>query len=155
MARNRRLLRSTVKIEFKGGKELEAALKDLDISTARKRGVARRALDEAAKPIHSAWVGGVDVDSGDLKESIKIGNRAKTKATRKFMRGAGQDIVERFIGIDESVSPDLHIYAIKEEFGDTRQGANPAGRQAWEGQKQVAFDKIADALWAGISKVKK
>ena len=146
-----------MKVEFKGGKELEAALKELDISQARKKGIARRALDKAAVPIRDEWKRGVDKVSGDLARSIKIGNRAQTRATRKFRRGPGQDIVERYVGIDASEAPDgrLPIYATIEEFGDEDQAANPAGRRAFETQKMTAFNMIGDLLWAEISKVGK
>lgn len=143
-----------MKIEFKGGRQLEQALRELDISTARKRGIASRALDQAAVPIQQKWQQGVDVDEGDLKRSVKIGNRAQTKATRKFKRGAGQDIVERYIGIDASEDSEgrLAIYSYIEEFGDENQPANPAGRAAWESKKQEAFDKIGPVLWDEIEK---
>lgn len=144
-----------MKVDFKGGKQLEAALKQLDITTARKRGLAGRALDVAAVPIRDAWANGVDIESGDLKRSIKIGNRAQTRGTRAFRRGAGQDIVERYVGIDESEDVDgrLAIYSVIEEFGDENQPANPAGRNAFENKKHEAMDRIADALWSEIGKV--
>lgn len=146
-----------MKIEFKGGRQLEAALRELDISQARKKGIARRALDEAATPIQRKWQQSVDIDEGDLKRSVKIGNRAQTKATRKFKRGAGQDIVERYIGIDATEDSDgrLAVYSYIEEFGDKDHPANPAGRNAWESEKMASFDKIGDALWAEINKTAK
>lgn len=143
-------------VKFRGGKELEAALKALDVSMARKRGITARALDKAAVPIRDEWGGGVDVRKGVLRRSIKIGNRVQTKATRKFKRGAGEDVVERFIGIDPSEDPErLPIYSVVEEFGDEQEAANPAGRQAWEKKKMESFDMIADAMWEEIEKVAK
>ena len=144
-------------VKFEGGRKLEQAIKELDISTARKRGIARRALDKAAVPIRDKWKQGVDVDQGDLKRSIKIGNRAQTRATRKFRRGVGQDIVERYIGIDASEDSDgrLPVYAHIEEFGGESEPANPAGRRAWETEKMTAFNMIGDELWAEIDKVAK
>jgi hypothetical protein len=141
-----------MKVEFKGGKELEAALGQLEQGAARR--TAERALKLAAQPIRDAWAGGVDIEKGDLQRSIKIGKRAQTRATRKFRKGAGQDIVETYIGIDASEAPDgrLPIYAYIEEFGSNEQAANPAGRNAWEGQKMTAFNRLADDLWAEISK---
>lgn len=139
-----------MKVKFKGGRELEAALKALDISTARKRGVATRALRVAAEPIRDEWASGVDVQSGDLKRSIKIGNRAATKGTRRFRKRAGRDVVEQYVGIDASEGTDLPVYAYIEEFGTDRQPANPAGRRAWEAKKMEAFDKIGNALWNEI-----
>ena len=146
-----------MKVKFEGGKQLEQALRELDISQARKKGISRRALDKAAEPIRDDWQRNVDRDEGDLQRSIKIGNRAQTKATRKFKRGAGQDIVERYIGIDASEDKDgrLPVYAYIEEFGSEDEPANPAGRNAWERNKMKAFDRIGDDLWHEIEKVAK
>lgn len=140
-----------MKVDFKGGKELEAALKELGDKGAARR-TAERALKLAAQPIRDAWGAGVDVQSGDLKRSIKIGKRVQTRATRRFRKGAGQDIVETYIGVDASEGPDgrLPIYAVIEEFGSKDQAANPAGRNAWESKKMAAFDRLADDLRAEI-----
>jgi hypothetical protein len=139
-----------MKVKFEGGKELDAALNELGQAAARR--TALRALKLAATPILNAWAGGVDVQSGDLKRSIAIGTRAQTRATRRFRRGAGQDIVETFIGIDTSAGSDLAIYSSIEEFGRDNQPANPAGRKAWEEQKLTAFNRLADDLRTEITK---
>lgn len=144
-----------MKVKFSGGKEIEAALKALDVSVGRKRGIALRALQKAAVPIRDAWVDGADEQSGDLKRSIAIGSRAQTKATRKFRRTDGQDTVEQFIGIDAQVNERLPDYSVIEEFGSDRQPANPAGRSAWEAEKMNAFNLIGDAMRAEITKVAK
>jgi len=146
-----------MKVEFKGGRQLEAALKNLDITQARKKGIARRALDKAAVPIRDKWARTVDRDEGDLKRSVKIGNRAQTRATRRFKRGSGRDVVERYIGIDATEDSDgrLAVYAYIEEFGDENRPANPAGRVAWETKKMEAFDMIGDHLWSEIEKTAK
>lgn len=146
-----------MKVDFKGGKAIEAALKELDISQARKRGIARRALDKAAEPIRDAWAQNVDEVSGDLKRSIKIGSRAQTRSSRRYARKAGKDIVERYVGIDARESQDgqLQAYAYIEEFGNERQAANPAGRNAFEGRKMEAFDMVGDLMWEGINKIAK
>lgn len=142
-----------MKVEFRGGRELEAALAELGDKGAARR-AAKRALKLAAQPIRDAWVAGVDVESGDLKRSIKIGERAQTRATRSFRKGAGQDVVATYIGIDptEGEPEDLAIYSFIEEFGNEGQAANPAGRNAWESQKMVAFDRLAADLWSEIKK---
>ena len=146
-----------MRIKFEGGLQIEQALKELDISSARKRGIARRALDRAAVPIRDEWAGGVDVVNSDFKRSIKIGNRIQTKGTRKFKRSAGQDIVERFIGIDPTEAPAerLEAYSVIEEFGAPNQPANPAGRNAWEAKKMEAFNMIAGEMRAEIEKTAK
>lgn len=144
-----------MKIEIKGLKQIEQALKELDITTARKRGIARRALDRAAIPIRDDWKRGVDKDEKDLERSIKIGNRAQTRATRRFRRTS--DVVERYVGIDASEDSDgrLPIYSYIEEFGDENEPANPAGRQAFERNKVAAARGIGDDLWTEINKVAK
>jgi hypothetical protein len=152
-----------VKVDFKGGKQLEAAFKELGLSVAKNRGIARRALDKAAQPIQEEWVRGVDVLQGDLRRSIKVGDRAATKATRRFRRGSGASIVERFVGIDASEDKEGRLaalggspgYAYLEEFGNGKQVANPAGRQAWETKKTVALDRLADDLKVELAKAAK
>jgi hypothetical protein len=152
-----------VKVDFKGGRELQAAMQELGQSIARNRGMARRALDKAAEPIQEEWVRGVDVLQGDLRRSIKIGDRAATKSTRRFRRGGGASIVERFIGIDASEDKDGRLaavmgspgYAWIEEFGNGKHAANPAGRNAWETKKGEALDRVADDLRVEIAKVAK
>lgn len=152
-----------MKVDFKGGKELEAAFEELGQTVARNRGMARRALEKAAEPIHEEWVRGVDVLQGDLRRSVKIGDRAATKATRRFRRGAGGMIVERFIGIDASEDREGRLaavmgspgYAWIEEFGNGKHAANPAGRQAWETKKTEALDRLADDLRVEIAKAAK
>lgn len=144
-----------MKAEFKGGRELEAALKSLGFTTSRKRGIATRALREAAEPIREEWANGVDVNSGDLKKSIKVGNRASTKQSRAFRRGKGSAMVEQYVGIDASEGKDLPIYAPIEEFGNEGHPANPAGRRAWEAQKVPAAESLNGAMWAEIERTAK
>lgn len=139
-----------MKAEFKGGREIEAALKALGITTTRKRGIATRALRVAAEPIREEWANGVDVKSGDLKRSIKVGNRATTKAIRQYRRTSGADVVEQYVGIDPTEGKDLPIYAPIEEFGNEGQPANPAGRRAWEAKKMEAFEIVSSAMWKEI-----
>lgn len=144
-----------MKAEFRGGREIEAALKDLGFTTSRKRGIATRALREAAEPIREEWANGVDVESGDLKKSIKVGNRASTKQSRAFRRGKGSAMVEQYVGIDATEGKDLPIYSYIEEFGNEGQPANPAGRRAWEAKKLEAAESVYGAMWAEIERTAK
>lgn len=134
-----------MKVEFKGGKELEAALGELAKGAARR--TAERALKLAAQPIRDEWERLVPEDQGDLKRSIKIGRAIK--AMQRTSRG---DVVKTFVGVDESVNARLHIYAEVQEFGNANNEAQPAGRPAWEGQKHNALNRLADDLRAEITK---
>lgn len=138
-----------MKVSFKGGKELEASLRQL-ASNATKRNVAERALKLAATPIRDEWERLAPEDEGDLKQAIKIG-----RAIKAFQKGSKGDIVQTFVGIDESIDKRLHIYAEVVEFGSTNHKAQPSGRIAWEGQKTVALDRLADDLRSEIDKAAK
>lgn len=129
-----------MKVAFKGGRELEAALKELGDKGAARR-TAERALKLAAEPIRDRWEELVPVDQGDLKNSVKIG-----KAIKSFQRTSRGDVVKTFVGIDESVNRRLHIYAEVQEFGNNNNPAQPAGRPAWEEKKHEALDRLADDL---------
>lgn len=136
-----------MRVDFKGGRELEAALRDLG-KKATAKNVARRALRKAAEPIREEWEQLVPEDQGDLKRSIKTGG-----AIRQFQSRANRgDVVTEFVGIDESQDRRLHIYAEVIEFGNESHPAQPAGRPAWEGKKQEAFDRLADDLRVEIDK---
>lgn len=133
--------------KFEGGRELQAALAELG-KPATIRATAMRALKRAAEPIQGAWAAGVDIDKGDLKSAIKIG-KANRKDDRRGNRG---DRVTAYVGVDLSVNKRLSTYARIEEFGGHNEVANPAGRQAFEGQKQAAVDRLADDLRTEITK---
>lgn len=136
-----------MKVEFKGGLQVEAALREL-ASTATKKNVARRALRKAAEPIRAEWEALVPEDQGDLKRSIKVGRAIKALHGRAN-RG---DVVTEFVGIDESQDRRLHIYAEVQEFGNDSNPAQPAGRPAWEGKKMESFERLADDLSTEIDK---
>lgn len=132
-------------VQFKGGKELEAALMELEKGAARR--TAERALKLAAEPIRARWEELVPEDEGDLKRSIQIG-----RAIKSLQRTSRGDVVKTFVGVDESQDRRLHIYAEVQEFGNADTPAQPAGRPAWEEKKMVAFDRLADDLRAEIMK---
>ena len=135
-----------MKVKFEGGRQIEAALKDLGKAAARR--TADRALRRAAEPIRSRWEDLVPEDKGNLKRSIKTG-----KAISSFQkRGNRGDVGTTFVGVDESEDARLHIYAEVEEFGNESHPAQPAGRPAWEEKKQEAFDRLKDDLWDEIRK---
>ena len=135
----------TITVDFKGGKELEAALAALGRSVGKR--TAERALANAAEPIRDEWIRLAPEDSGDLKTSIKIG-----RAVKGIQRGVAKDQAVRFIGIDEGQNRRLHIYAEVQEFGNESNPAQPAGRPAWETKKYEALNRLADDTWAEIEK---
>lgn len=135
-----------MKVEFRGGKELEAALSELKKAT--QKNVARRALRKAAEPIRDRWAELVPVDQGDLKRSIQIGN-----AIKSFNKAGNRgQTVSQFVGIDESQDRRLHIYGPISEFGSESHPAQPAGRPAFEQTRDIALARLGDDLKSEIDK---
>lgn len=91
-----------MKVSFKGGLEIEAALKALGDKGAIKR-TAERALKRAAEPIRDKAKELAPKDERHLEESISIG-----RAIQAFQRTSSGDVVRTFVGIDESKDARLH-----------------------------------------------
>lgn len=112
-----------MKVKFEGGGELEAALKGLDISAARKR--AWRARHWNAQPSRSATNGKPvsmffrrsEARHQDRESRANQGNPQIPPRRRGKHR-------ERFVGIDASEGEDLAIYSVIEELGN--EGQPPA-----------------------------
>jgi HK97 gp10 family phage protein len=143
-----------MKVAFKGGRELQAALRELGNVTTQKN-VAKRALDKAAIPIRDEAIRLAPDDPKtaegvSLVSAIKIGERALGRRNRSFRRDNG--IVERYIGIDPTVNPRVAFYSEIAEFGKGNNPAKPYMRPAWETKKQVALDRLSDDLKIEIGK---
>lgn len=126
-----------IKLDFKGGKELEAAIGELGLTAAK--GVARRALKKAATPIQAAWSAMAPKLSGDLKESIAIGTKLTRRQARENRRSSPSN-VEMHIGTKNPAG-------VQTEFGNAHQRAQPAARPAWDREGgQAALDRIGKEL---------
>jgi hypothetical protein len=136
--------------DFRGGREIEAALEGLGNPTQLRR-IATNTLRKAAVPMRDAWSGKVDVEKGLLRDNIKVGplSRRNRQAER---RRADPTTASVFIGVDLTVGNEIATYASIEEFGNDRQSANPAGRQAFEGEVQAALNIAAEEIWTQIGK---
>lgn len=143
-----------MKVEFKGGRELEAALRELN-SRATEKNVARRALDKAAIPIRDeaqqlAPDDPKTAEGVSLVTAIKIGERALGRRNRAFRAGKG--VVERYVGIDPTVNRHVAFYSEIQEFGLGSWKPQPYMRPAWETKKGEALDRLADDLRLEIQK---
>lgn len=159
-------------MKFTGGKELEAALRELGDVGAMRR-TAERALKLAAVPIRdrAKELAPDAPESGPgkyLKDAIKIGKRGELSVRNKQFRGsaAGRSTVEVYIGIDGSVKPPqepktdkrrkrtgggtsgggVAFYSMVQEFGLAGRVAQPYMRPAFEQKKNEAVTVAADAL---------
>jgi HK97 gp10 family phage protein len=158
------------KFDFKGGRELEAALKELGDPKLIRR-VGSRALDKSAEIIAAKARQLAPIHDGYLRASIKVGSRAMGRAQRRFKRSeVGGDILERYVGIDERVRPaqnpkttvrrkrveggssggSVAFYSQVVEFGLANNPAQPFMRPAWEQKKDEAQKSIAGNLKEAI-----
>jgi HK97 gp10 family phage protein len=143
-----------MKVSFKGGRELQSALRELGSVTTQKN-VAKRALEKAAIPIRDEAIRLAPDDPKtaqgvSLVSAIKIGERALGRRNRSFRRDNG--IVERYVGIDPTVHPRVAFYSEIQEFGKGKNKAHPYMRPAWETKKMVTMDRLSDDLKVEIGK---
>ncbi len=130
--------RTRVKVE--GLRELDQALKELKLSTARN--VGRRTLKAALEPMAEAARQNVAKDrSGELRESIGV--------TSGRPKGRGYRRVNR---IEVHMGPGRQPQAIQEEFGNRRQSPRPFMRPAWEAGKGQALESVKTILTEEIAK---
>ena len=137
-----------MEIEFKGGRAIEAALKELGAAASKR--LAGRALAKAAEPIRDKAKRLAPKDERHLEESIKIGARAVKSVGRP-----GPEEARRYVGIDESEDPALHIYAPIQEFGNSENAAQPYMRPAWNSEGPKAVERLAPILWDDIERTAK
>lgn len=156
------MARTTIKVE--GFRELERALSELPRATALN--VSKRALLRAGQPVADRAKELVPVDSGGLRDSIKVTTRLANKpgagefaaamragASRKdagaAMRaaaGGGRSKVEVYIGAGQL--PHAHLV----EFGSVNNTPQPYLRPAWDEGKQKVLDDIRLFLAEEITK---
>ncbi|MFC5390011.1 HK97-gp10 family putative phage morphogenesis protein [Brevundimonas bullata] len=128
----------TVKVE--GLKDLEKALSELKVSTARN--IARRGLKQALEPMAEAARRRVPSMSGDLAESINV-------TTKNPKRNRKQSQIEAHMG------PGRHPQGPQTEFGNRNHGPQPFMRPAWEEEKHGALESLAGILGEEIDKAAK
>jgi len=156
--------KSAFKFELTGMKELMNALEQLP-TVAMQKGAIRNALKEAGKPVADDAKTNVPVDSGHLRDSIKVSTSLK-----KSQRPRRQDrsSVTAYVG---SSSPLAHLI----EFGTTQRilkeprivtiggrtvqithtgqvSPRPFLRQAWDSMKRKALEMFADQMREQIYK---
>ena len=128
--------------KFEGGRQLERALGDLPRSTAK--GVTRRVLKKAAKPIRDDAAANAPSLSGALSEDVKIGSRL-TRRQAGMNRRMGKSEVEVHVGVSDAAG-------VQTEFGNEHQSAQPWLRPAWDGNVTSALAFISGDLWIEVAK---
>lgn len=131
------------RVKIEGLKEVQAALHELPKATAKN--VMRRVLKERGKPIADAAQSRVPVDQGDLKRSIVVSTKL-TRRQRGKHKKFGPNDVEVFVG------PGAHPQAHMQEFGTSKEPAQPYMRPAWDQERMNVLEGIREDLWAEIEK---
>lgn len=126
-----------------GGKELEAALKQLPKATAKN--VLRRALQRAAEPIVSAAE--ANAPHGQTGE-LKASEIASTRISRRQKSSAPKSGVTVFVGPSGLWGSLAHLI----EFGTSKAPAHPFLRPAWDENKDKVRSMIADEIWKALAK---
>lgn len=130
----------TVKVE--GLREISAALEQLPEAVTKQ--VMKRVLIARAKPIADTAKANCPVESGELKNSIKVSGRLSRSQAREARESASE--VEVYIG------PSPLPYAHLVEFGSIHNAPQPYMRPAWDGAKGTLLTNLAADLWAEIKK---
>lgn len=149
-----------ISFKFKGGVELERALKDLG-NQKQMVSAARHALRKGADEIIPTAKALVPEREGDLKRSIKQG-------AAKQGKNADKDTVKQIIGIDQWEGPptfrvkadgtekyrDPGVAGVgpMQEFGTDNMPANPFMRPAFDMRKGRAIVTIRKELGAAIER---
>ncbi len=135
------MARMTVKI--KGLRELDRALGELPKSVAKA--TLRRVLKEAAEPMARAARQLAPRDEYHLYESIDVSTRLNRRQSQIHRKEASKAFQEMFVGTNNPAG-------VQQEFGNSRHGAQPFMRSAWDAEKRPTLDRIANSLWAEIQK---
>jgi hypothetical protein len=133
----------SAKMTFQGGRELDRALALLEKAATRKT-TARRALKQAAEPIHSAYQANTIVATGALLDNEIIGTRLNRRQAG-LNRRMGKAEVEIHVGTADPAG-------IQQEFGNVNQTAAPALRPAWDREGMRSMDRIGEFMWPEIEK---
>ena len=143
-----------------GFKELDAALANLPKAAAKR--TLQRTLLKAGQPIADAAQANAPVETGELRDSIKVGTRignnvgkAEFAAVMKAggtkgeavaaLRGArraadGGTFAVAFVGPEKAKNKRDAVKRIVQEFGSVKLPPQPYLRPAWDAEKRTALD---------------
>lgn len=133
----------TITVKVEGLKEIYAALRDLPKATAKN--TIRRVLKKRAQPIADQAGSAAPVEWGDLKKSIVVSTKLTKRQRAKYRKASSND-VDVFVG--PSALPQAHL----QEFGTSKEPAQPYMRPAWDKNKSGLLEGLADDMWKEIEK---
>lgn len=136
----------SVTVNLEGFKELDDALSELPKATSK--GVLRRSLKKAAKPMADLASSLAPLGpTGNLSSSVRYGTKlTKRQAAlhRKMFRN-DKASVEGFVGANDPA-------AVPQEFGTVDHGPQPFMRPAWDRDQKPMLERLKAELWSEIQK---
>ncbi|WP_304615843.1 HK97-gp10 family putative phage morphogenesis protein [Paracoccus sp. (in: a-proteobacteria)] len=144
----------TVTVKLSGFAELDKELERL--SKSMGRGVLRRGLMKAAKPLAQLAASKAPVDpvgGGTLRDSIMVGaklNGRQTKLHRRMFRD-DRSSIELFVG-PSYLMGDGGRHGHLQEFGTEHHGPQPFMRPAWDQDQNAMLERLSQELWSELEK---
>ena len=127
-------------VELRGAKELNDILEQLPAALAK--GILRKAMREAARPILKRAKENCPVDSGELRRSLKIRAIKRNSAGR----------VGVVVSTDKGFFKGDTFYGAFLEFGTSRMPARPYIRPAFDTEHANSIRIVGEEIAAGLNK---
>lgn len=132
-------MRTAFKVE--GLRDVEQAL--LGMKSATAKGVVRRALLQTGQIFADDMRPRVDVNRGDLRDSIGVGTKLTRRQSKLNRKGSDLEVYAGAGGLTQ---------AITEEFGTVSQPPDPSARPAWDATQRPMLDALLGFFQGQVAK---
>lgn len=144
-------------VTFRGGKELEQALKNLG-KVADK--VGRAAVRKASVELHAEVLARVPVRQGSTVRRRKNKDGSITVADYGHLRDnlkvrLAPRRYRRAYAIEYEINVGNAFWGRFLEYGTRKSAAQPFFRPVWDSKKEASLVTISDMLWKGIARENK
>lgn len=143
------MAKNTVTVKVSGLKELNKKLNDLDLEL-RKR-AAREAGREAIKPVAERMKNKIAVDTGGLKDTIRVSATTAPSRLKKYSKKASM-IASASVGRKSHKEGGTGHQALQLEYGTDNMEAQPFVRPAIQGHEKSVFMHFRKHLNKSINK---
>lgn len=135
-------------LRFEGDKALNAALMKLTGIRAKK--IVLAMILDALEPVAEGARNRVPVRTGQLRDSIGVGDKLRPRQARLLEKIAE---VEAYVGPGGSGPRSGVAHAHLVEFGTAKMGPRPYMRPAWQARIADVFDRLAKRCQEQLQKL--